>query len=210
MNKRNYQREMEQVLDKEKGNLPKLLIHSCCAPCSSYVLEYLSQYFSVTVFYYNPNIYPPEEYEKRVEEQAHFIEVFPAEHPIEFVDGPYESERFYNTVKGLETVGEGGSRCFRCFELRLSKAVELAEKKGFDYVTTTLTISPLKNAPKLNEIGELLCSDRNVKWLPSDFKKKEGYKRSIELSEEYGMYRQNYCGCEFSYKESLNRAEKNK
>ena len=160
MNKRNYQKEMEQVLDKEKGGLPRLLIHSCCAPCSSYVLEYLSQYFSITVFYYNPNIYPPEEYDKRVKEQEHFIEVFPAANPIGFVDGPYEAERFYETVTGMEDEPEGGSRCFRCYELRLSEAVEMAESRGFDYVTTTLTISPLKNAGKLNEIGERLCRDR--------------------------------------------------
>ena len=205
MNKRNYQREMEQVLSKEQGNLPKLWIHSCCAPCSSYVLEYLSAYFSITVFYYNPNIYPPEEYEKRVKEQARFIEELPSKNPIRFVAGPYEAERFYEAVTGLESEKEGGSRCFRCYELRLSEAVEMAEQAGFDYVTTTLTISPLKNAEKLNEIGERLCNEKKVKWLPSDFKKKEGYKRSVELSEEYGMYRQNYCGCEFSYLASLKR-----
>lgn len=205
MNKRNYQKELEAVLKKETKELPRLLIHSCCAPCSSYVLEYLSQYFSITVFYYNPNIYPPEEYEKRVQEQEHLIDRLPAEHPIDFVDGPYERERFYEMVRGLEAEPEGGSRCFRCYELRLSEAVEMAESGGFDYVTTTLTISPLKNAQKLNEIGERLCRERQVKWLPSDFKKKEGYKRSIELSEEYGLYRQNYCGCEYSLLASQKR-----
>lgn len=200
MNKRNYQRELEQVLQEEqkKGGLPRLLLHSCCAPCSSYVLEYLSQYFSIMVFYYNPNIFPKEEYEKRVKEQEDFIKRFPAEHPVTFVDGPYEAERFYETVKGLEKEPEGGSRCFRCYELRLSEAVEMAESCGFDYVTTTLSISPLKNAEKLNEIGERLTRERKVKWLPGDFKKRDGYKRSVELSEEYGLYRQNYCGCVYS------------
>lgn len=200
MNKRNYQRELEQVLqkEKEKGGLPRLLLHSCCAPCSSYVLEYLSQYFSVMVFYYNPNIFPKEEYEKRVKEQEDFIKRFPTGHPVTFVDGPYEAERFYETVKGLEREPEGGSRCFRCYELRLSEAVEMAESCGFDYVTTTLSISPLKNAEKLNEIGERLTRERKVKWLPGDFKKRDGYKRSVELSGEYGLYRQNYCGCVYS------------
>ncbi|MBQ8185007.1 MAG: epoxyqueuosine reductase QueH [Lachnospiraceae bacterium] len=210
MNKRNYQKELEQVLEKEQRNLPRLLLHSCCAPCSSYVLEYLSRYFSITVFYYNPNIYPPEEYEKRVKEQEHFIERFPAANPIGFVDGPYEAERFYETVNGLEKEPEGGSRCFRCYELRLSEAVDMAQSGEFDYVTTTLTISPLKNAEKLNEIGERLCRERKVKWLPGDFKKKEGYKRSTELSAEYGLYRQNYCGCLYSRQAALAREEAQK
>ena len=200
MNRRNYQRELEQTIKREQAKecLPRLLLHSCCAPCSSYVLEYLSRYFSIMVFYYNPNIFPREEYEKRVQEQETFIRRFPAASPVTFVDGPYEPERFFEAVKGLEPEPEGGKRCLRCFELRLLEAVEMADSCGFDYVTTTLSISPLKNAESLNEIGERLTRGRKVAWLPGDFKKKEGYKRSVELSAQYGLYRQNYCGCVYS------------
>ena len=180
---------------------PTLLLHSCCAPCSSYCLETLSEDFAITVFYYNPNIYPEDEYWKRVREQERFIGLLPAKHKISFLEGNYEKERFYETVKGLEKIPEGGERCFACYRLRLSEAIKEAEKGGFDYVTTTLTISPMKNAQKLNEIGEELCRETKVAWLPSDFKKKNGYKRSTELSKEYGMYRQDYCGCVFSMRE---------
>ncbi|NCB92050.1 MAG: epoxyqueuosine reductase QueH [Clostridia bacterium] len=194
---------MEKIIDKAKQDdeVPALLLHSCCAPCSSYVLETLSQYFKITVFYYNPNIYPEEEYWKRVKEQEEFIRRLPAKHRITFIEGMYDKENFYQAVKGLEHIKEGGERCFACFTLRLSRAVEKAVKGRFDYVTTTLTISPLKNAQKLNEIGEQLCARADIKWLPSDFKKKDGYKRSTEISREYGMYRQDYCGCVFSLKE---------
>lgn len=199
---RNYQKELEKVIvQKSGGEAPTLLLHSCCAPCSSYVLEYLSEYFRITVFYYNPNIYPEEEYYKRVEEQKHLIERLLARHPIRFVEGAYDKERFYDMAKGLEQVKEGGERCFKCYELRLREAAKLAKEKGFDYFTTTLTISPLKNAAKLNEIGELLGEEYETVWLPSDFKKKNGYKRSTELSKEYGLYRQDYCGCVFSKRE---------
>lgn len=201
MNPRNYQREMEQTIQKQGDQVPTLLLHSCCAPCSSFVLESLSSYFKITVFYYNPNIYPEEEYWKRAEEQKQFIERIPAKHPISLITGAFEKERFYEAVKGLEQVPEGGERCFACFQLRLSESVKIAEAGAYDYVTTTLTISPLKNAQKLNEIGEALCENTKVKWLPSDFKKKNGYKRSTELSREYGMYRQDYCGCVFSKRE---------
>lgn len=202
MNRRNYQTEMEKIIAgiNEKG-VPRLLLHSCCAPCSSYVLETLSSDFSITVFYYNPNIYPAEEYWKRVKEQEEFIRKLPVRYPISFLEGIYDTERFYDTVKGMEKIPEGGERCFACYRLRLSEAVREAEKGEFDYVTTTLTISPMKNAQKLNEIGEELCAETSVRWLPSDFKKKNGYKRSTELSREYGMYRQDYCGCVFSMKE---------
>ncbi|MBS6195993.1 MAG: epoxyqueuosine reductase QueH [Clostridiales bacterium] len=205
-NKRNYQREMETIIERKKQdeNVPALLLHSCCAPCSSYVLETLAEDFKITVFYYNPNIYPEEEYWKRVEEQREFIRKLPVKYPISFLEGSYEKERFYQAVKGLEGVPEGGERCFSCFRLRLGEAVKEAKKGGFDYVTTTLTISPLKNAEKLNEIGEELCRQEGVAWLPSDFKKKNGYKRSTELSKEYGMYRQDYCGCVFSLRERRN------
>lgn len=198
--KQNYQKMLEDVIaqnEKEK-KVPSLLLHSCCAPCSSYCLEYLSQYFKITVFYYNPNIYPEEEYGKRVEEQKNFIEKFPAKHPISFVEGKYEKERFYAMAKGLEDVKEGGERCFRCYEMRLRETAVLAKQMEADYFTTTLSISPLKNAEKLNEIGERLAKEYGIRYLNSDFKKKNGYKRSVELSEEYGMYRQYYCGCVFS------------
>lgn len=199
-NRRNFQKEMEYMIEKEEqdGKVPALLLHSCCAPCSSYVLETLSQYFSITVFYYNPNIYPEEEYWKRVKEQEAFIKKLPVEYPISFLEGKYETDRFYQTVKGLEQIPEGGERCFACYRLRLGEAVKKAEEGGFDFVTTTLTISPMKNAQKLNEIGEELCGGTTVRWLPSDFKKKNGYQRSAELSREYGMYRQDYCGCVYS------------
>ena len=199
----NYQKELEKILAKlslEKKT-PSLLLHSCCAPCSSYVIEYLSQYFNITLFYYNPNIYPEEEYHLRAEEQKNFIEKFPAKNPVKFLEGEFEKELFYQTVKGLEDVPEGGERCFRCYELRLRKSAELAQKLGMDYFTTTLSISPLKNAAKLNQIGFKLEEAYGVKYLPADFKKNNGYKRSIELSARYQMYRQNYCGCIFSKRE---------
>ncbi len=212
MQKRNFQTEMEKMIEKNRkeNEVPSLLLHSCCAPCSSYVLETLSEDFNITVFYYNPNIYPEEEYWKRVEEQKEFIRRLPAKHPISFLEGKHEKERFYESVKGLEKIPEGGERCFACFALRLGESVRVANEGSFDYVTTTLTISPLKNAQKLNEIGESLCQKNNLKWLPSDFKKKNGYKRSTELSKEYGMYRQDYCGCVFSLQESIQRKSSSK
>lgn len=207
MNRQNYQRILEQTLMKietgteAEGYVPTLLLHSCCAPCSSYVLEYLSQYFRITVFYYNPNIYPQQEYAMRVREQQEFIRRFPAKYPVSFVEGAYDTQRFYAMAKGLEDVPEGGERCFRCYELRLREAGELAKESGFDYFTTTLSISPLKNADKLNEIGKRVGEALGVAYLQSDFKKKNGYKRSTELSKAYGMYRQDYCGCIYSYRE---------
>ena len=209
MNRRNYQRELEAVIkeNESKSRVPRLLLHSCCAPCSSYVLEYLSDYFEITVFYYNPNISPAEEYEKRAAEQQHLIRELPAKHPITLVVGAYEPERFYAVSRGLETVPEGGERCFRCYRLRLEAAAKMAAESGFDYFATTLTISPLKNAGKLNEIGEELSQIYKVEHLPSDFKKKNGYRRSVELSAEYGLYRQNYCGCVFSKREQELREE---
>ena len=199
----NYQKELDQILEalQKEGRVPRLLLHSCCAPCSSYVLEYLSDYFEITVFYYNPNIYPEEEYYKRVEEQQMLIGKLTAAHPISFLEGMYDPERFYRMAAGLERVKEGGERCFGCYALRLKEAADKAKEGGFDYFTTTLSISPLKNAEKLNEIGEQLAREYQVLWLPNDFKKKNGYKRSTELSREYGMYRQDYCGCVFSLRE---------
>lgn len=200
---RNYQKELDIVLEKLKreGCTKKLLLHSCCAPCSSYVIEYLSAYFEITVFYYNPNIYPEEEYEKRVEEQMRFIEAFPAKHPVAFLRGDFDKEKFYETVRGFEEMREGGERCFRCYRLRLSETARVAKELAADYFTTTLSISPMKNASKLNEIGEQLALEYGIAYLNSDFKKRDGYKRSVQLSQEYGLYRQDYCGCVFSKRE---------
>ena len=197
---RNYQKELDHLLDtmEKENKVPTLLLHSCCAPCSSYVLEYLSQHFAITVFYYNPNIFPEMEYHHRVQEQREFIERIPQKYPIKFVEGVYDTKRFYDTVRGHESDPEGGERCYRCYELRLGEALEIAKEYGFDYYTTTLSISPYKNAKWLNEIGERLAEGTSVQYLPSDFKKKNGYKRSVELSSEYEMYRQDYCGCVYS------------
>lgn len=200
MNKVNYQKELEKLIGKleQTKEVPRLFLHSCCAPCSSYVLEYLSQYFEITVFYFNPNIAPEEEYRKRVEEQKRLIEQLPALHPIGFAEGRYEPKEFYDKVKGLEKEPEGGARCRVCFALRLEEAARLAAEGGYDYYTTTLSISPLKNAQVLAQVAMEMGEKWGVAWLPSDFKKKEGYKRSIQLSSEYDLYRQNYCGCVFS------------
>lgn len=203
MNKRNYQKELDKLLAgmvQEEG-VKTLFLHSCCAPCSSYVLEYLRKYFRITVFYYNPNITYSEEYFKRVEEQKKLIEIYNRQnegYPIAVVEGDYKPQVFLEAVKGLEDCSEGGERCFKCYELRLKETARKAQEAGADYFATTLTISPLKNAEKLNEIGERLAQEYQIPWLPSDFKKKEGYKRSIELSAEYDLYRQDYCGCAFS------------
>ncbi len=203
MNKQNFHAKMLKLIEQHcsEKDVPSLLLHSCCAPCSSYCLEVLSQYFNVTVFYYNPNIYPPEEYSMRVVEQERFINEFPAKHPIRFVEGNYDTAKFYEMAKGMEDIKEGGERCFACYELRLSETVEYAKEHGFDFFTTTLSISPLKNAEKLNEIGKKLEEEYEVKYLFSDFKKQNGYKRSTEISNEYEMYRQYYCGCVYSKKQ---------
>lgn len=205
--KQNYQLMLEETIQEitEANKVPKLLLHSCCAPCSSYCLEYLSDYFEITVFYYNPNIYPDEEYFHRAREQQVFIERFPAKHPISFVEGDFDKERFFQSVKGLENEPERGARCNVCFELRLGEAASMAREMNMDYFTTTLSISPMKDAALLNDIGSKMEEKYGVKYLHSDFKKKNGYKRSCELSQEYGMYRQDYCGCVFSYNESKAR-----
>ena len=256
---RNYQKELDKVINRISGKTggrtadedqiqpPRLFLHSCCAPCSSYVLEYLRAYFRITVFYYNPNISIQEEYRKRAAEQKRLIMAYNAEaerqeqagaysagtgrqeqtgvysaetkqreqtgvhnaeagetdaghrvYPIEIVEGDYEPERFLEMAKGQEQCPEGGARCFDCYEMRLRKTAELALSGGYDYFTTTLSISPLKNAAKLNEIGERLAEEYGVDWLPSDFKKRGGYQRSIVLSKEYDLYRQDYCGCIYS------------
>ncbi len=226
--KKNYQRELDRILvgldrqgrpdphtgqaslhgmngldmpNASDGRVPTLLLHSCCAPCSSYVLEYLSHFFSITVFYYNPNIYPEEEYFRRVEEQKRLVSEMPLPRPVRFLEGYFDPSEFYEAVRGKEHIPEGGERCLACFRLRLDAAARLAAEQSFDYFTTTLTISPLKNASALNEIGETLAAEYGARWLPSDFKKRNGYKRSVELSAEYGLYRQDYCGCVFSKRE---------
>ena len=205
MNKINYQKELERLLTgiEKSVKVPSLMLHSCCAPCSSYVLEYLCRYFRITVLYYNPNIMTVSEYKKRVEEQLRLIAVYNEEgrgHPIEVMEGDYEPDRFLETVKGLEGCAEGGERCFRCYEMRLRKTAETALQGRFDYFTTTMTISPMKNAEKINEIGRYLEAEYQTAWLVSDFKKRDGYKRSIELSHKYNLYRQDFCGCAFSIK----------
>ena len=207
MNKINYQKELEKELERvlASGRTPRLLLHSCCAPCSSYVLEYLSRYFSIVLFYYIPNISPQEEYEKRVAEVRRFLQEMPLAGPVTLTLGDYEPERFFDLAKGHEAEPEGGDRCTLCYRLRLTEAAQAAKDLACDYFTTTLSISPLKNAAKINEIGEELAEIYHVQHLPSDFKKKNGYKRSIELSHEYDLYRQNYCGCVYSRREAENR-----
>lgn len=197
MNKINYQLELDKIINKIEGeNTTKsLLLHSCCAPCSSYVLSYLNKYFNITVFYYNPNITNKEEYLKRKQEQIRLISELPAINKINILDADYNPEKFFEISKGLENCREGGERCFKCYKLRLEATAKAAKENSFDYFCTTLTISPLKNAQKINEIGQMLGDEYQISFLPSDFKKKEGFKKSIELSSQYNLYRQNYCGC---------------
>lgn len=199
----NYSKELDKILAEPSVRGKKLFLHSCCAPCSSYVLEYLRSFFKITVFYYNPNITEDTEYYKRVAEQKRLIGEFNKEPAflIDIVEGDHDKQRFFDSIKGLEQCKEGTERCFACFELRLRETAARAKEAGADYFTTTLTISPLKNAAKINEIGERLSGEYGVPFLPSDFKKKNGYKRSVELSAEYGLYRQDYCGCIFSKRE---------
>lgn len=187
-----------QMETEQSGKPPRLLLHSCCAPCSTYVLEYLSDYFEITVFYYNPNIAPMGEYQKRAREQQYLISQMTTKYPIDCVVGSYESNLFFEIARGLESEPECGLRCDKCYELRLRKTGEFAKILEVDYFTTTLTISPLKKADKLNEIGMRLAEEYQIEYLPSDFKKKNGYKRSTELSKEFRLYRQNFCGCIFS------------
>lgn len=218
MNKVNYSKETEKIIRAlAPEEAPTLLLHSCCAPCSSAVLEYLREYFRITVFYYNPNISQESEYQKRLHEEKRLIAEYnhqletgdfsgmkstSSAHPIQILDAEYKPDDFFTTVRGFEACPEGGERCFRCYALRLNKTAEMAKKHDFDFFTTTLTISPLKNASKLNELGFLAGDQYQVSFLPSDFKKKDGYKRSIELSAKFGLYRQNFCGCVYSKEEA--------
>ncbi|MBO4390263.1 MAG: epoxyqueuosine reductase QueH [Lachnospiraceae bacterium] len=211
MNKRNYQKEMDGMIEQltEEGRVPTLLLHSCCAPCSSYVLEYLTEYFEITDFFYNPNIFPPEEYELRLKEMERLAgRTMQFKHPVKMLAGSYDPQVFFEMAKGMEQIPEGQERCFRCYRLRLEEAAKAAKEQGTDYFATTLTLSPLKNAEKINAIGEELAEKYGVAYLSSDFKKKNGYLRSIELSKEYDLYRQDYCGCIFSRKEAEERRRK--
>lgn len=196
----NYQKKLDELLEQisHSEQKPKLLLHACCAPCSSYVLEYLNRYFRITLFYYNPNISPREEFEKRTGELQRLVSEMPMQQKPEIIVGRYEPSEFYEIAKGLEDLPEGGERCFRCYRLRLEETAKLAQKLGADYFTTTLSISPYKNAQKLGEIASELGEIYSVRALPADFKKKNGYKRSIELSAQYNLYRQDYCGCVYS------------
>ena len=195
LQKRNYQTELTELLSRMEGR-EKLLLHACCAPCSSYVLEYLDSYFDITLFFYNPNISPEEEYQKRYQELKRLVKEMGLQ--ISVVEGKYDPECFYQMAKGMENLPEGGERCFLCYEMRMREAVAYAKENGFSYFTSTLSISPHKNAEKLNEIGERLAAEYKVNHLPSDFKKRGGYQRSIALSKEYHLYRQNFCGCVYS------------
>ncbi len=208
MNKQNYQHILENTLKEieKEGIRPSLLLHSCCGPCSSYVLEYLSAYFDITLYYYNPNIYPAEEFTRRAAEQQHLITQMDLPNTVSCMVADYDPTPFLAMAKGREHEKEGGSRCFDCYRLRLQKTAMEAAKGGYDYFTTTLSISPHKNAQVLNDIGKSLSSEYDVAYLYSDFKKKNGYQRSCTLSKIYGLYRQDYCGCAFSKAEALQRA----
>ncbi len=206
----NYQLELDKTIKEiEKLDyVPRLLLHSCCGPCSTYVLEYLSNYFEIGLLYYNPNIYPKEEYFFRENEQEKLIEKLDVKYPISFIRADYRPDEYYRLVRGYEGEKEGGKRCHICFDMRLREAARIAKEKGFDYFTTTLSISPHKDSQVLNQIGKELEEEFKIKYLYSDFKKKNGFKRSVELTQEYDMYRQDYCGCVFSYKEARKRQEK--
>jgi len=200
--KTNYQAELDLELEKitKSGKIPRLLLHACCAPCSSYVLEYLTKYFDITVYFYNPNITDPTEYQKRADELLRLIAEIQHGNPIRSIICEHSAECFTEMTRGLEDLPEGGVRCFGCYELRLENTAQYMKTHidEYDYFATTLTVSPHKNAAKLNEIGAALEAELGVRYLVSDFKKREGYKRSIELSRQYGLYRQDFCGCEYS------------
>lgn len=206
MNKRNYQKELENIIE-ELSYRPRLLLHACCAPCSSYCIEYLAQYFDISLLYYNPNISPKEEYDTRVKELHRLVHDMLQKGAlppgsVEVIEGVYEPERFEIMSQGHELDKEGSGRCYKCYEMRLAYTAEYARENGYEYFTTTLSISPLKNATWINEIGEGLAEKYGIKHLPSEFKKKGGYLRSTELSKEYNLYRQNFCGCIYSRRDA--------
>ena len=198
--KENYYLLFENQLNriKEKGKVPTILLHSCCAPCSSHVITFLKEYFDITIIYYNPNIYPYEEYKKRKDEQIRLLNEIKSKNKLNIIDCDYDNNIYEKTIKGLEKEKEGGSRCYKCFWLRLDKTAQIAKENNYDYFSTTLTISPYKNSTVINEIGKELETIYNITWLYSDYKKKDGYKKSIQLSKDYNLYRQNYCGCIYS------------
>ncbi|MBE6151830.1 MAG: epoxyqueuosine reductase QueH [Firmicutes bacterium] len=199
----NYQLKLEEIINKEKGNIPKLLLHTCCAPCSSYVLEYLSNYFEITILYYNPNISPEEEYYKRLNEQKRLINELKLTNPVYLLECNYDNNKFEELSQGLEEEPERGARCLKCYRLRLEETARIAKLNDFDYFGTSLSVSPYKSSDVLNKIGEELSDIYGISYLYSDFKKKEGYKRSIELSKIYNLYRQDYCGCKYSKKKDI-------
>lgn len=203
----NYQKELDKIIE-DLNYTPKLLLHTCCAPCSSYCIEYLSNYFDITVLYYNPNISPKEEYEKRKQEQIRFLNEYKSKNKLDYMDCDYNYNDFLNVIEGLENEPEGGKRCNKCFRLRLEKVALEAKNNNYDYFGTTLTVSPYKNSELLNKIGIELEHKYNIKYLLSDFKKKEGYKRSIQLSKKYNLYRQDYCGCIYSKIDRMKKNEK--
>lgn len=207
----NYQIEMEKTLQRlrEEGRRPQLVLHACCAPCSSAVLERLNEAFEITVYYYNPNIAPESEFRLRAQEQARLVRQMPLQ-DVRVVEGPYDSARFYHLVRGLEGEPEGGERCNVCFEMRLRRTAEFALEMGAPYFTTTLSISPLKDARRLNALGMRIAAEMGLHYLCSDFKKKNGYRRSCELSQQYGLYRQDYCGCIFSQQERARQKQAEK
>ena len=197
---KNYQLKLDKEIESLHGERPELLLHSCCGPCSSYVLEYLTQYYKVTLLWYNPNIWPPEENDKRLHYQRKIINALGLKEDVSIVIPDYDHDRYLQMVSGLESEPEGGLRCTECFRMRLKEAAEAAERLGIGLYCTTLTVSPHKNAEKINTLGEEIGREHGVRFLPSDFKKRNGYKRSIELSREYDLYRQDYCGCEFAWR----------
>ena len=209
-NKINYHKRLEKTIESScaDGRRPLILLHSCCGPCSSYVLEYLNQYFDITLYYYNPNISPKSEYDFRISELHRLVSEMGIS--VKIIDGDYEPEAFEEIAKGLENEPERGARCMKCYHLRLESSAKIAKEQNFDYFTTTLSISPMKNAEALNSIGSALADKYGVPYLFSDFKKREGYKRSIELSKRYNLYRQNYCGCRFSKAQAENQNKLNK
>lgn len=199
----NYDKELEKLISNLNGTIPKLLLHSCCAPCSSYVISYLTNYFDISIFYYNPNISPKDEYIKRKKEQIRLINSIPTKNKLDIIDCDYENDIYEKMIKGLENEPERGNRCTVCFKLRLDTTCRKAKELGYDYFGTTLTVSPYKNSNLINEIGLSLQDKYNIKYLISDFKKREGYKKSIELSKKYDLYRQDFCGCKYSKKAKL-------
>ncbi len=204
LSNRNFQVELEKLIEKQTSK-PKLMLHACCAPCSSYVLEFLSRHFEILMTYYNPNITPEAEYSKRLTELERLLSGAPFAKNVTLIPCEYNPSLFFDMAKGMENLPEGGDRCTKCYKLRLEQAAKLAKEHNCDFFTTTLSISPYKNSQKLAMVSLELEQEYGVKWLPSDFKKRGGYKRSIELSKEYNLYRQNYCGCVYSKIQSENR-----